>query len=661
MTATPPPVALAPAGPLRRLCIGFLWLACLVTVYALYRSGLGAGWLFDDYSNLDMLERLKGHMPLYDALQYALNGVSSTLGRPIALLSFTLQYPSWPRHPEDFLRVNVLIHLLNGCLLFWTLLQLQQLQGRQHDLRLTLAALAVAAAWLLLPLHISTVLYAVQRMTLLSATFVFLGLLLYLRGRVAAAGGHDRLGLLLMSVGIAAGIGLGVLSKESAILLPLMVLSLEYALPGPPQPRYARWWRPLALYLPLLLLAVYLLMGLRTQLAVFEQREFSMGERLLTQARLLFVYLKTLLLPGLSTGRIYFDDYPLSRSLLSPASTVVAVLAWLALIVAAVRLRRALPGLALGVFWFLACHLLESSFLPLEMGFEHRNYVAAAGVVLGLAMLLAQAWSLPTVQRLRPVVVTLAILYPLYLVAAASQSITLWGQPLLRATYWYQQQPDSRRAQHNVAEQLIAAGRLDAALAVYRQGAAHWPSDASFLTAQIALSCFTGPAGAPTPEQLRATALAADANVLAVLNGMLNLFEKREAGSCTQRTDADVQAYMDALDVPLLTRIFPASVLSLQARAAAAAGDAAAASEKGARAAALQRSIPALQDAVVYALRAGNTELALQLLERAETDPSIPALHRWTYRLEVKGLRQLVEMYTTLPDDTDKPAATPPG
>ena len=84
-----------------------------------------------------------------------------------------------------------------------------------------LIALAlVLVAGLLHPMQLTSVLYAVQRMTSLSALFVFLGLIGYVYGRRQVQRGEPR-GFVLMTVGIGAGSILGVLNKENAALLPL--------------------------------------------------------------------------------------------------------------------------------------------------------------------------------------------------------------------------------------------------------------------------------------------------------------------------------------------------------------------------------------------------------------------------------------------------------
>jgi hypothetical protein len=65
----------------------------------------------------------------------------------------------------------------------------------------------------------------------------------------------------------------------------------------------------------------------------------------------------------------------------------LALAAWVLVLGFAWRLRRRLPGFALGVGIFLVGHALESSVFPLLLYFEHRNYLPAIGAIWALLSL----------------------------------------------------------------------------------------------------------------------------------------------------------------------------------------------------------------------------------------------------------------------------------
>src|SRR5690606_10458044 len=83
---------------------------------------------------------------------------------------------------------------------------------------------ALALAWALHPLQVSSVLYIVQRMQTLATFFIAIALWAYVRARMAQIEGRPgRTRLLLTGLAWAGGLG----SKEDAVLLPAYLLALE--------------------------------------------------------------------------------------------------------------------------------------------------------------------------------------------------------------------------------------------------------------------------------------------------------------------------------------------------------------------------------------------------------------------------------------------------
>src|SRR5258705_13200466 len=94
-----------------------VWLglgALLMLAGGVYLPGLGGGFLFDDFVNLDALGS-HGRIDTWPRFWiYLTSGTADPLGRPLALLSFLLDARDWPASAAPFLRTNVLLHLLNG-------------------------------------------------------------------------------------------------------------------------------------------------------------------------------------------------------------------------------------------------------------------------------------------------------------------------------------------------------------------------------------------------------------------------------------------------------------------------------------------------------------------------------------------------------------------
>jgi hypothetical protein len=309
--------------------------------------------------------------------------------------------------------------------------------------------------------QLTSVLYVVQRMTSLSALFVFLGLLGYVYGRRRVQDG-DRQGFLLMALGIGAGSILGLLNKENAALLPFLayVVHLAFFPAGGLEPRMRRWLG----YFHLLFVGSALLLAIGVVVwswsgivSSFElSREFTMGERVMTQPRVLLLYLSLIFVPNLRRLSLHHDDLVVSTGLLSPLSTIIVIVLLVALITFALYRLRSGAIWAFAVVFFFVAHSMESSFLSLEMVHEHRNYVPS----FGLAMLFGYALLQLARATTRPVafaaVIGLAIMSGISVVTWAR--VGIWSNESWLMSYMAEQHPNSYRALSLTARSLVVEG-----------------------------------------------------------------------------------------------------------------------------------------------------------------------------------------------------------
>lgn len=367
----------------------------------LYRPGLDGPLLLDDFAHLQ---------PLIDAAPAGsgsawtqLRSHASPLGRPLAMLTFTANAALHGADLAAWKLTNVLAHLLAGVCLALCCAAAARAAGPRAAAAAPALALAVAALWILHPLHLGTVLYTVQRMTVLSALFVLAGLALYLDGRwrmAAGAGGGRR--RLFAAFGLC--LPLAVLSKETGVLLPALCAIAELVLVRhAAQARTPRLVAALLLgstVVPLAVLAgVYAWHYEALVAAPFAARDFGPLERMLTELRVLVRYVGQVLVPVPAAFGFIHDDLVPSRGLLQPPFTAAALAALAALAASALWWRRRCPLYAFGVLAFLAAHSLEASFLPLELMFEHRNYLPSAFLLLGVAGALAAVPAQAAVKR----------------------------------------------------------------------------------------------------------------------------------------------------------------------------------------------------------------------------------------------------------------------
>lgn len=438
--------------------------ACLVA--AAYWIGLRGPFLLDDFGNLaDVGAWLDGERSWQSTI---LNNRSGIGGRPLSMASFVLDAALWGKDVWHFKLTNLLLHL--GCgIIAWRLLR--RLIARDPDLSRHAAwlPLLLALVWLALPIHASSVLYVVQRMTILSALFVLLALWLYMAAREWIEVGDGR-GPVALLLGVPALTGVAFFSKENGALVPLLALAIEIGY-FRRQPRQQRSWSVRSFFC-LLLAVPAALFVLRTALnpqwvlGGYELREFSFTERLLTQPRILWDYVGSILLPhGPSLG-LFHDNYPKSTSLLSPWTTLVAMAAWVASVIVAWYLRRGHPAILTGLLVFLAGHAMESSVFALELYFEHRNYLPSIGILLATAGTCSALLGLlpkPTpIFRFTLVVTTLAVVA--VLIAATHGRARVWSSLSTLYAQELRYNPDSPRLQSFLAGHAIRAGDTDTAL-----------------------------------------------------------------------------------------------------------------------------------------------------------------------------------------------------
>ncbi len=461
----PPPEQPAPAGAGAKAATGRLALLALVALtLAVYWPGLDGPFLFDDQVHIVKNDRVHIQDLSPSSLRQAWHAslASFPSDRPLAMLSFGVNHALHGLSAPALKAVNLGIHLLNGWLVFLLARVLGRLYlGGSPETGSSLWSerwpLLVAGLWLLAPLNFTPVLYVVQRMTGLSTLFVLLGLLVYALGRrrmtLEQPGGWW---LLALSPLIAAA---GFPAKENAVLFPLYALVVETTLltrlaAGRADRRFLTGFFLILLGLPCLLVLIKFLHQPGWILSGYETRPFGLTERLLTEARALWFYLRLLLAPDLSQLGLQHDDFGISKGLLSPWTTLPAVLGWLAAFVLALILRRRMPVPAFAVLFFLAGHTLESSFFPLEPIFEHRNYLPTFGPLFFLGYVLSRRSSEAGLDKAMGLV---GLLLLALFSAITYQRATDWRSLPAFIVSEVEHHPDSARANLHAARLLITS------------------------------------------------------------------------------------------------------------------------------------------------------------------------------------------------------------
>lgn len=466
----------------RRQLPWLLLTIAVVATTAAYWPGLAGGWVFDDYPNIvdnPAIHIAPGHSTLGAWVDSALSSPSSFLRRPLASLTFSLNWYFGGGTPWSFKLTNLIIHLVNGVLLFCMLRVLLRLLALRapHSVDNAAAvrlALIVSAAWLLLPINLLAVLYVVQRMESLCQTFVLLGLWAYLHGRWMMLTGHDsrrnRNGFVLAGAGLLLGTALGLTSKETAVLLPVFAFLAEWILlrfARPPLPEHPEpegfgkqphdrrlWWMfAVFLFIPAMIGFVW---QLRSALSpgAWAGRDFTLAQRLLTEPRVLVDYIHWTLLPNPMVLSLYHDEIVASTGLITPWTTLGSIVLLVALIVVAVWVRNHHPLVSLGIGWFFAAQLLTATIIPLELVFEQRMYFASIGILLAAAtLLLGLRWKI-ALPILRGFLVSVAVLWFATVTTLRARD---WSDPLRLAIVEANNHPESARATYEAGRLLLIA------------------------------------------------------------------------------------------------------------------------------------------------------------------------------------------------------------
>lgn len=470
-------------------------LVCLV-----YWSGLGGAFLLDDFPNLAIIDQLPEDATSSDFIYLARSGIAGILGRPISMLSYLLQYSAWP-DPYYFKLFNLLIHIINGGLVALCCLMI----GKCWDFSpiKPVIVFIIALVWMLHPIQVSTVLYVVQRMTMLSSVFILLGIIGYLFGRYQVSKARLRSGSIFMIASPLLGALLGILSKENGALIYPYLLVIEFTLLANTElsmrMRQLRRW---SLLIPLALGTIAFILYLPSTMSGYEIKPFNLLQRILTEPQVLLNYVLHIGLPLPGNFGIYHDDFRVyqgSVDLLWAGSGILLVFA--ALTAAVIyRKRWSLPAFA--VLWFLVGHALESTILPLEIYFEHRNYLPLFGPVFAFTVLASNYLSV-TRRAFAPA----KVLAPLLLVSACAlvtrNEAILWGDPLAQAYDAVAIHPQSRRANGVLVRTLSSEGEVVAAFEHHREYTLASGAGIANYIRWLEFSCLLSDITLPDDETLR--------------------------------------------------------------------------------------------------------------------------------------------------------------
>lgn len=474
----------------RVMLAGALILTLVGGVFAVYWPALPGPFIFDDWHNLIPLGRYNELDLLQRLLIYITHEGESFIQRPLSFLSFYINDNIWPGNPESFRFTNIAIHAINTLLVFWLSCRIVTLLAYKEvsEKNALFLAFAVALLWGLHPIQVNAVAYIVQRMTLLSGLFTLSGLVLYSCGREQLAANNERKGLRLMSLSILIFMPLAFLSKETGVLLPLYIFVLEFTLfrtlSGH---KSAIRWSIFFVAIPTTAALVGIIVVAKGNFfQTYDALTFDPVERLLTQSRILWDYVRNILVPMARTSSLFHDNYPVSSSLLEPLTTLYSVTGGLIFFITAVIFRSRWPIISFAVFWFLAGHLLESTVIGLELYFEHRNYMPSFAVLFACVVGIDHA-----LQNKPKTLMFLMIAYAGLLIFVTHINTSKWNSEFELEMSWYRDNPTSIRSGKGIFGILVTVGQYDQAREIVVAQQKRWPKNAEMPLFILLLDCYS--------------------------------------------------------------------------------------------------------------------------------------------------------------------------
>lgn len=426
----------------------FLGMAILVAMLSvsLFLPGIDGGFLFDDKPNI--VENPAIQIQKIDDVNQLLHAAYSygagSGARALAMLSFVLDYWRAGLDPVSFKITNLIIHGITGVVLAFFFLKLLMLGGL-HRRKAEWSAVILMVCWAIHPLQVSSVLYVVQRMQTLATLFVVLSLLAYLsmRARQISGGPGRTCGMLTLLFGV-----LAFACKEDAVLLPVYFLVIEMTVLhfGVKDPSKSRCLKQLYGAMLLVGAVVYLFFVVPHYWSwdASPGRNYSSAERLLTQGRVLLMYLVQIVIPSPDLMTFNYDSLVVSRGVFKPWTTLPSWMIVLGLLYLAWRWRTSKPLFSCGVLLFFAGHFITSNVVNLELAFEHRNHFPLVGAVLAVGALLAD---ISTHLQVKTSVRKLGVLFVcLVLGFATLQRSYAWGDALRLAEHNLRINANSERA-----------------------------------------------------------------------------------------------------------------------------------------------------------------------------------------------------------------------
>jgi len=461
-------------SPCRRNLFAFVTL--FIIVLAIYSNTFDASWHFDDETNILKNKALHLTDLTWQNVKstfYASWDGRGNLFRPVACLSLALNYYFGGTEVLGYHIINLAIHFLSSIFLFlfvYHTLNLPILKERYGPNAYFIALLS-AVLWAINPVQTQAITYVVQRMASMAGMFYIMAMYFYLKGRISTPkflkGTHYFLCLVcgILTLG----------SKENAVMLPMVILIYNlFLIQGVTKRNIKRYSFFLLIAILITLTLAMLIAGPsilnpKSLIASYQSRGFTLSGRLLTEPRIILFYVSLLLYPMPYRLCISHDIF-VSRGLLDPPTTIIAILIIFSLLGLTILKSKRWPLVSFCILFFFINHVIESTFFPLELVFEHRNYIPSMLFFVPIAILIAKGIRFFSYKRSMQFIIFIFVL--LALVAIGHSTFIRNFAWKTEETLWLdavEKSPDLLRPHINLGNFYADVGLNQMALDQYRK------------------------------------------------------------------------------------------------------------------------------------------------------------------------------------------------
>ena len=447
-----------------------------IIVFSVYSNTFNASWHFDDGPNIlqnDALHLTNLNWQDVKKSFFASWDGGGKLYRPAACLSFALNYYFGRTEVAGYHVVNLAVHFIASLFLFLFIrntLNLPQLKIR-YGLNSYSIALLATVLWAISPVQTQAVTYIVQRMTSMAGMFFIISMYFYLKGRTSTNTSLRSMHYIFLVV---SGI-LAFNSKENAVMLPISIFIFDLILiQGITKKSIERHSFVLLIAVVTCLIATFFLKGFfifdpEKILSGYHIRGFTLLERLMTEPRIVLFYISLLFYP-MPYRLCFAHDISVSTGLFDPTTTIIAILIILILLALAILKSKRWPLISFCILFFFMNHVVESTVLPLELAFEHRNYIPSMLFFVPLSILFVNGIKLFSDKVSMQIIIAASVI--LVLIASGNSTFVRNFAWKTDETLWLdavEKSPNLSRAHHNLGKYYDDIGLKRTALKHYQQ------------------------------------------------------------------------------------------------------------------------------------------------------------------------------------------------